>query len=86
VQWLNQLSAEYSFRTNYNSMSDEHISDSDTISFTINSESKESDGSVIVESGMPIMEPCKELHTKSCTHQSVTGGPQTRLEVKLTVN
>jgi len=25
VQWLNQLSAEYSFRTNYNSMSDIHV-------------------------------------------------------------
>jgi hypothetical protein len=61
------------------------MSDSDTMSFTINSESKESDGSVIVESGMPIMEPCKELHTKSCTHEC-NRGPQTSLEVKLTVN
>jgi len=68
---VNHLSAEYSFRTNYNSTSDVHISDSDTISFTINSETKESDGSVNVESGMPIMQPCKEVHTKSCTHESV---------------
>jgi len=54
-------------------MSEVHIFDSDTISSTINSESNESDGSVNVESGMPIMETCREIHTKSCIHQSVRG-------------
>jgi hypothetical protein len=79
---VNQLSAEYSFTTNYNRTSGVHISDSDKISFTINSKS-ESDGSVNVEYGMPIMQPCKELHIKSCTHQSVTGAHN---KIKLTVN
>jgi hypothetical protein len=83
---VNQLSAEYSFRTNCNSMSAVHISDSDTVSFTINAESKESDGSVNVQFGMPIMEPCRELHIKIMYTSECNRGPQTRLEVKLTIN
>lgn len=59
-----------------------HVSDSDTISFTINSERKESDERVGKESGMSIMQPCIEMHTKACTHQC-KNGPQTRLEVKM---